>query len=373
MAKATKPGNIAVPNIQSTVTNELTVSSTGTTVSQQKKAESAAAKTSTTSKTTSTAKSSGSSGSYGGSESVSAGGIGTVPTVNPFAEQAIQNFMGYDGSGGIIGEFQPVEAQYVNTQLIGTPNYKREDAGFNHFLNTPGNYTAFDNAMDSWARTGHYAAEGQLRDDDSALRQALNNLVNREPFSYNENDDRFWQLYKDRYMRQGAQAMKDTIAQAAGLTGGYGSSYAALAGQASYNDWLSRLMDVLPELEKTAYGRWQDKGDELARIFDLTNKRYQNHYEAYNDEMNRASDYYENMWDNYNTARSLALTADKQLLNNYQINQDTYAANADRKLKADMANQGARFDTESFNAKAAEQAWADQLKLLQYQLLYAYT
>ena len=214
MAKATKPGNIAVPNIQSTVTNEPTVSSTGTTPSQQKAADKAAAKTSTSS--SSTVKS---TGGYGGGGSVSAGGIGTAPTVNPFAEQAIQNFMGYDGSGGIIGEFQPVDAQYVNTQLIGTPNYKWENAGFRHFLDTPDNSTFYDKAIDSWMRSGHYQAEGQLMNDDNALRQALNNLVNREPFSYNENDDRFWQLYKDRYMRQGAQAMKDTMSQAAGLTG----------------------------------------------------------------------------------------------------------------------------------------------------------
>ena len=167
--------------------------------------------------------------------------------------------------------------------------------------------------------------------------------------------------------------MKDTMAQAASLTGGYGSSYASLAGQASYNDWMSRLMDVLPELEKTAYGRWMDRGDELARIFNLTNERYKNHYDAYNDEMNRAADYYDDMWGNYNTGLNLSLSADKQLLNNYQINQDTFAANADRKLKADMANQSSRYDVESFNAKSAEQAWQDQLKLLQYQLQYAYT
>ena len=70
---------------------------------------------------------------------------------------------------------------------------------------------------------------------------------------------------------------------------------------------------------------------------------------------------------------SLTLKADKQLLNNYQINQDTCTVNADRKMKADMANQNAGFDTESINANSAEQAWADQLKLLQYQLQYAYT
>ena len=373
MAKATKTGNVAVSGIQSTVTNEPTVSSSGTTASQQKKADSAASKTSTTSKTTSTTKSSGSSGSYGGGGSVSVGGIRTAPTVNPYAEQAIQNYMGYDGSGGLIGEFQPIEPDYVNAQLIGTPNYKYEKTGFMHFLNTPDNHNAYGDAMQDWMNWGRNEARGDLMADDNALRQALSNLVNREPFSYNENDDRFWQLYKERYTRQGAQAMKDTMAQAASLTGGYGSSYASLAGQASYNDWMSRLMDVLPELEKTAYGRWMDRGDELARIFNLTNERYKNHYDAYNDEMNRAADYYDDMWGNYNTGLNLSLSADKQLLNNYQINQDTFAANADRKLKADMANQSSRYDVESFNAKSAEQAWQDQLKLLQYQLQYAYT
>ena len=371
MAKATKTGNVAVPNIQSTVTNEPTVKSDGTTASQQKATDKAAAKTSTSSKTSSTVKSTGSSGGYSGGGSVSVGGIGAVPIVNPYAEQAIQNYMGYDGSVGLIGEFQPVEPDYVNAQLIGTPNYKFDKTGINPFLTE--NRTQYGKAVEDWMTWDRRRTQGQLTEDDNALRQALNNLVNREPFSYNESDDRFWQLYKERYTRQGAQAMKDTMAQAAGLTGGYGSSYASLAGQASYNDWMSKLMDVLPELEKTAYGRWQDKGDELARIFNLTNQRYKNHYDAYNDEMGRASDYYENMWDNYNTARSLALTADKQLLNNYQINQDTLTANADRRLKADMANQSARYATESFNAKSAEQAWADQLKLLQYQLQYAYT
>lgn len=371
MAKATKTGNVAVSGIQSTVTNEPTVSSSGTTASQQKKAESAASKTSTTSKSTSTAKSSGGSGSYGGGGSASVGGIGTAPTVNPYAEQAIQNYMGYDGSGGLIREFQPIGVDYVNAQLVGTPNYKFDKTGINPFLTE--NRTQYGNAVEDWMTWGKSRAEGTLIEDDNALRQALSNLVNREPFSYNENDDRFWQLYKERYTRQGAQAMKDTMAQAAGLTGGYGSSYASLAGQASYNDWMSKLMDVLPELEKTAYGRWMDRGDELARIFNLTNERYKNHYDAYNDEMNRAADYYEDMWDNYNTGLNLALTADKQLLNNYQINQDTFAQNADRKLKADMANQSSRYDVESFNAKSAEQAWQDQLKLLQYQLQYAYT
>ena len=368
MAKATKTGNVAVSGIQQTVTTEPTVDKNGTTASQAKKAETAAAKSTSSSNTASSG-----GYSYAGTGNGASGLADTGASVNPYAEQAIQNFMGYDGSGGIIGEFSPIGADFVNVQNIGTPNYNRENLGFSHFLNMPDNNNPFNNAMRSWMQSGHYQAEGQLMSDDDALKLALDNLINREPFSYNENDDRFWQLYKSRYEREGAKAMQDSMARAAGLTGGYGSSYASVAGQASYNDWMSKLMDVLPELEKTAYSRWSDRGDELARIFNLTNERYKNHYDAYNDNMNRAEDWYEDMWDNYNTARSLGLTADKQLLSNYEINQNTLEANADRRLAADKANQTARYNTESFNAKAAEQAWEDQLKLLQYQLQYAYT
>ena len=122
MAKTTKTGNIAATGIQPTTTKEATVKSDGTTASQAEKA--AKASSTATAKATSTVKSTGGSGGTG---YVSAGGIGTAPTVNPYAEQAIQNYMGYDESGGIIGEFQPVEAavcQYLLSKTYEKQEYK---------------------------------------------------------------------------------------------------------------------------------------------------------------------------------------------------------------------------------------------------------
>ena len=58
MAKASKPGNIAVSGIKETVTNEPTVKQDGTTASQAKKEEAAATKTAASAKTSTTTKSS---------------------------------------------------------------------------------------------------------------------------------------------------------------------------------------------------------------------------------------------------------------------------------------------------------------------------
>jgi guanine deaminase len=57
-------------------------------------------------------------------------------------------------------------------------------------------------------------------------------------------------------MQQGQQAMRDTMGQAAALTGGYGNTYAQQAGEQAYAAYLSRLNDVLPELYGEAYNRF---------------------------------------------------------------------------------------------------------------------
>ena len=59
----------------------------------------------------------------------------------------------------------------------------------------------------------------------------LSDLGNREAFSYDMNKDPLYQQYRDQYIREGQRAMKDTAAQTAALTGGYGSTYGAIAAE----------------------------------------------------------------------------------------------------------------------------------------------
>ena len=58
---------------------------------------------------------------------------------------------------------------------------------------------------------------------DNDVANAYNNIINREKFQYNLDDDALYKQYADKYMAAGKLAMKNTMGQAAALTGGYGS------------------------------------------------------------------------------------------------------------------------------------------------------
>ncbi len=84
---------------------------------------------------------------------------------------------------------------------------------------------------------------------------------NRE-FTYNVDEDPLYQQYLASAKRNGQNAMTDTIAKGAAMTGGIAGSYAVAAGAGAYNDYMQGVNDIIPELEQIAYARYQD---ELAR------------------------------------------------------------------------------------------------------------
>lgn len=142
---------------------------------------------------------------------------------------------------------------------------------------------------------------------------AMQNILNRKPFVYDMNADELYQQYKDRYIRQGQQAMADTMGQAAMLTGGYGNSYAQTVGQQTYNNYMQALNDRVPELYQLALQRYQAEGDRLNTNYGLLSNAYGRErgeyeynsaqwqaaldraYKTYADQRNfAASDYYAN-------------------------------------------------------------------------------
>lgn len=121
---------------------------------------------------------------------------------------------------------------------------------------------------------------------DGQLKDLYDKIVNREKFSYDIAGDPLYQQYKDQYTIQGKMAMMDTMGQAAGLTGGYGSSYGQAVGQQQYNAYLQKLTDVIPELYQQAYAQYQDEGDALSKQYgmlgDLAGEEYSKYQDAYN-------------------------------------------------------------------------------------------
>lgn len=217
------------------------------------------------------------------------------------AENIRKAYGSYSGAAdGMKGKYSPT---YVK------PNKAAEnsnvDALFNKFNE------AYKNPAPTW--TPRYEAE---------IQGLLSDISNRKGFSYDMNEDPMYQQYRDQYIREGQRAMKDTAAQTAALTGGYGSTYGAIAAQQGYDNYLAGLNDRVPQLEQMAYGRYID---ELADKY--------NQLGAYQTEENRLYGQYMDALGQHNTDRSFAFGSMQAAMgqNNYEneFNRNLYESDRD--------------------------------------------
>ena len=121
----------------------------------------------------------------------------------------------------------------------------------------------------------------------------------RDPFSYDPNADPLYQMYKDRYTAGAQQSMRDTMAEAAALTGGYGNSYAQAAGQQAYDERMNGLNEALPQLYAQKYQEWLDQGNDTLQRLQVMRDADQTAYGRYADQL---ADYYNQL----NAERTLA-------------------------------------------------------------------
>ena len=118
---------------------------------------------------------------------------------------------------------------------------------------------------------------------DNLVEESFGKLHNRQPFSYDPGSDLLYQQYRDQYLSGGRRAMSDTVAKAAALTGGYGSSYAAALGQQQYGQYVQQLNERLPELYDRAYTRYLDQGEGLLSTYREALGLQQGEYGQYQD------------------------------------------------------------------------------------------
>ncbi len=127
---------------------------------------------------------------------------------------------------------------------------------------------------------------------DEQMNELFQKIMNREKFSYDPNSDQIYQQYRGLYTQQGQQAMMDTMGQAAGLTGGYGSTYGQNAGQQAYNAYLQQLNNVVPELYSAAADRYAAEGNDMAEQYAMLGDLRDTEYGRYKDQLN---EYWQNL------------------------------------------------------------------------------
>ena len=132
------------------------------------------------------------------------------------------------------------------------------------------------------AQPGAYQSKWQ-----DQINGIIDKILNREQFSYDYNEDALYKQYAEQYARGGKLAMQDTMGQAAAMTGGYGSSYASTAGNQAYQEYMSQLNEVIPELYGMALNRYQMEGQEMYNQYGLLSDQEQQDYGRYQDSYNQ--------------------------------------------------------------------------------------
>ena len=109
---------------------------------------------------------------------------------------------------------------------------------------TTTNYDAAKQRRDEVAERTY--GDGSGVGSKSNIEKLAEDYVNSNYESFTEGSD-YASLAK-RYSDQGRKAMDDTVGQVAARTGGLASSYATVAGQQAYGDWMGRLEDAARSL-----------------------------------------------------------------------------------------------------------------------------
>lgn len=138
---------------------------------------------------------------------------------------------------------------------------------------------------------------------EAQLQAAMDKILNREDFTYRLDGDALYRQYRDAAIRDGRTAMADTMGAAAALTGGYGNSYAATAGQQAYANQLDRLNDRIPELYNLALARYREQGDRMLSEYELLSGQENRDYSRYQDALSDWERRYDALAENYRDSR----------------------------------------------------------------------
>lgn len=205
--------------------------------------------------------------------------------------------------------------------------------------------TEFDSTMEALRR-----AESALPDFtssyDSQIRRLYDEIVNRPAFRYDPAGDPLYQSYRAQMVGEGQRAMRDTMGQAASLTGGYGSSYAQSVGQQEYEYYLRRLGQVMPQLYQAAWERYNAEGDELRGLFDSTMAMAQ-------EEVGRAKDRYD-----------MAAKLEEQAYQREQDKLDRDLAREQLQYQRQQAGYSQMLAQEKLNYERGEKSYQNMMKLI---------
>jgi len=146
----------------------------------------------------------------------------------------------------------------------------------------PGNIS--DDAID-YIKRRYDELASQRSQTANKLDSLITDYINRKDFNYDPNSDMLYQNYLAAMQNAGQMAMKDTMGQAAMLTGGYGSTYATAAANGAYNSYLQKANDALPDYYNIAANAYDRQGENMLSNIKLLQDQQEADYNNWLEQM----------------------------------------------------------------------------------------
>lgn len=280
----------------------------------------------------------------------------------------------FKGITGMIPTTVKATGTNTGSAAATTPNTTTNKITYGSSWNSP-NLTKIDPYTESEAVTqakslydkyvngeGRPAYTSKYADTISAL---ADKIANREAFNYNFNEDPLYQNYRDQYQRQATLGQQGAMANAAALTGGYGSSYAQTAGNLAYQENMANLNNVIPQLYEMAYNKYNTDLDNQRADLSMYQGLEDSDYGRYRDSVsdwNGDRDFYTN---NYNNERNFDYTKYQDNVNNIhwtdEMKQNDYQAGKNYTSSEHWNKKN--FDYQKKRDKVADKQWEKEFKL----------
>lgn len=194
-----------------------------------------------------------------------------------------------------------IDTSGYNNELTAAQNALTAIGDFN-YNDAAGYKERSENAFNDW--NDLYSGQGKANFDASQQKlqttvdDLFDQIMNYGDFSYDQEKDQLFQIYKQQYLSAGAGAMKNQLAAASANTGGYNNSYAQQSAQQAYNNTMSGLSDKAIELRANALATWQNEYNQIQDRYNLVNNQKAAEESSYYNNLNAAN----NAYNVFNTA-----------------------------------------------------------------------
>lgn len=197
---------------------------------------------------------------------------------------------------------------------------------------------------------------------DPRIDKILNEILNRDKFSYDVMNDPLYQQYAAMYQREGDRAMKETLAEAAAGAGGM-NTYAITAAQQANSYYNSQLNDRIPELYQLAYNMYlqdiENKVQDLGILQGMDNTQYNRYRDTMNDWYEDKNFAYGAYMDAAQQGNWLTNFDYNAMVDNRNFNSDEYWKNKDLELTNREWDYNEYWDNKKWSKEEQDDAKAE--------------